>query len=251
MTGASRGLGAAIVRHLAHAGWRVHGVARDEAALRALAAEFAADGATHTVTWTAADLCDPTALRALDSALSTADALVHAAAAFAPFRRCEATDTRAWDSVHTVGLAAAQRLTAAALPGMRRRGFGRLVYLGSLVGSLGGAGQSAYAAAKAGLGGLARSVAVEAGRDGVTANVLELGLFDTARTRAALSEATRAALLRATPAGRAGEPDEAAAVVGFLLSTAAAFVNGATLPLTGGLGLGLPRAALDSAEEPG
>lgn len=237
VTGASRGLGAATARRLARLGWRLVLSGRDAVALSRLAAELP-EAEVLVV-----DLAREGALEPHAAALEGVDAVVHAAAAFAPYTRCEASDPRVTRDVVAVNLDSAHTLARLVLPGMSRRGFGRLVFVGSLVGELGGAGQAAYAAAKAGLVGLARSLAVEAGPRGVTANLVELGLFDTQRTRAALDDATRAALVAATPAGRLGDPDEAAAAIGFLLSNEAAFVNGAILPVTGGLGLGLPRGA--------
>lgn len=237
VTGASRGIGAAIVRRLASDGMHVHCVARDIDALSRLVEELR--GAPGEVTAQTADLSDQVTYVALAATLARIDILVHAAAAFAPFARFERTREVETDRVHEVNLRAAERLTRLALPGMRARGFGRLVFIGSLAGSLGGAGQCTYAIAKAGLVGLARSVGVEAARDGVTANVVELGFFDTERTREAIDADTREALLAATPVGRAGRPEEAAAMVAFLASDAASFVNGASIPVTGGLGLGL------------
>ena len=92
---------------------------------------------------------------------------------------------------------------------------------------------------KAGLEGLSRSLALEGGAHGVTSNVLELGLFDTPRTRSALAPGARDGLLRATPVGRAGQPEEAARAVAFLASPASGYLTGSTLALHGGLGLGL------------
>lgn len=244
VTGASRGIGAAIARRLAADGLRVHCVARDGVALRRLTDDLRDSRAA--VTAHAADLCEQATYDELEDTLARADIIVHAAAAFAPFERFERTSEPDAEVVREVILRAAERLTRRALPGMRARGFGRLIYIGSLVSSVGGAGQSVYASAKAGLMGLARSIAVEAGFDGVTANVVELGFFDTERTRAEVSPDTREALAAATPVGRAGRPDEAAAVVGFLASDAASYVNGASIPVTGGLGLGfglVPRRA--------
>lgn len=238
VTGASRGIGAAIARAAAAQGWRVVCAARSVDALERVTQSIRESGAEAV-----ALVGDVTAsgfeeqVRALERPI---DAWVHAAAAFAPFGDLSRVRPEQLRAVVDTGLVSALTLAGVLVTPMRARGFGRVVCIGSLVGELGGAGQAAYASAKAGLVGLVRSLAVEAGADGVTANLVELGLFDTERTRAALAADVREALVRATPARRMGLPEEAAAVVAFLLSPQAAFVNGAIVPVTGGLGLGLP-----------
>ncbi|HEY4116408.1 MAG TPA: SDR family oxidoreductase [Byssovorax sp.] len=236
VTGASGDIGRAIAARLAAGGHRVVLVARRRDALEAAAASI---GEAALVL--AADVTDPAWTDALGEAAPEIDVVVHAAAAYAPFGLLEATTPDDDARVFAVGPLAAARLVRAALPGMKARGFGRVVLIGSLVGAIGGHGQAAYASAKAALSGLARSVALEGGARGVTANVVELGLVDTARVRAAVGAEAIARLMRATPVGRAGAPSEVAAAVSFLCSGEAALVTGAVLPMTGGLGLGLPR----------
>jgi NAD(P)-dependent dehydrogenase (short-subunit alcohol dehydrogenase family) len=119
------------------------------------------------------------------------------------------------------------------------RAGGRIVFVGSLAGEVGGAGQTGYAAAKAGLLGLARSLALEVARGGITVNVVVPGAIDTARLRAAVGDERRAALARGSPLRRLGQPEEVAAAVLWLASRQAAFVTGAAIPVTGGFELGV------------
>ena len=134
-------------------------------------------------------------------------------------------------------LAGAYRVARRAAGPMVRARRGRLVFISSVVGLLGSAGQVNYAASKAGLVGLARSLARELASRGITANVVAPGPVATDMT-AALPEGRRADLAAAVPLGRFAEPEEVAAAVTFLASPAAAYITGAVLPVDGGLGMG-------------
>ena len=120
---------------------------------------------------------------------------------------------------------------------MLRARWGRLIFISSVVGHLGAAGQANYAASKAGLVGLARSIARELGTRNITANVVAPGFIETDMT-AALSEDVKASYLKQIPAGRFAAPDEVAGVVTWLASDAAGYVTGAVIPVDGGVGMG-------------
>jgi 3-oxoacyl-[acyl-carrier protein] reductase len=139
-----------------------------------------------------------------------------------------------WDAVIDTNLKSVFRLSKAVLRGMLKARAGRIINITSVVGSSGNAGQVNYAAAKAGIAGLTRSLAREIGSRGVTVNCVAPGFIDTDMTRA-LPEAQRTALLQHIPLGRLGSPEEVAAVVGFLASPQAAYVTGATFHVNGGM----------------
>jgi 3-oxoacyl-[acyl-carrier protein] reductase len=139
-----------------------------------------------------------------------------------------------WDAVIDTNLKSVFRLSKAVLRGMMKARFGRIINVTSVVGSSGNAGQINYAAAKAGIAGMTRSLAREIGSRGITVNCIAPGFIDTDMTRA-LSEEQRTALLQQIPLGRLGSPEDVAAAVAFLASPQAAYVTGATLHVNGGM----------------
>ena len=142
-----------------------------------------------------------------------------------------------FEEVLDVNLTGTFRCVRRASKGMIRMRRGRIVLISSVVGLYGGVGQVNYAASKAGLVGMARSITRELGGRGITANVVAPGFIDTAMT-GALPEERRQAYLAAIPAGRFAQPAEVAAVVEFVASDAAGYISGAVIPVDGGLGMG-------------
>jgi 3-oxoacyl-[acyl-carrier protein] reductase len=142
-----------------------------------------------------------------------------------------------WDTVIGTNLGSIYRLSKAVLRGMTKARWGRIVNVSSVVASMGNAGQTNYAASKAGMEGFSRSLAREIGSRGITVNCVAPGFIDTDMTRE-LPEANRAKLLEQIALGRLGDATEVAAVVAFLVSDAAAYVTGETVHVNGGLYMG-------------
>jgi len=233
VTGASRGIGAAIAKALAREGWPVGVNYRsDSEAADAVVEEITSAGGRASALQ--GDVSDPETADALFKALEeefgpvlvlvnnagiTADGL-------APM-----IDDDDWNSVIDTNLSAAFRLTRRALRPMIRNRYGRVVNIASIVGAVrGNAGQANYAASKAGLVAMTRTVAAEVARRGVTVNAVAPGLIETG-----MSEAIAENLLEHVPARRAGTPDEVAECVRFLASDGAAYVTGVCLTVDGGL----------------
>ena len=142
-----------------------------------------------------------------------------------------------FDSVIDTNLNGAFRVARACTRGMMKQKSGRMIFIGSVVGMLGSAGQVNYAATKSGLIGMARSFARELGSRGITANVVAPGFVDTDMT-SVLDETRKAEIVAAVPLGRFCSADEIAGVVAFLASPEAAYISGAVIPVDGGLGMG-------------
>jgi len=239
ITGASGGIGAAIARalHAQGAAVALSGTRRD--ALDALAAELGADGQGRAYACPA-DLSDPVAPDALVAAAEAAagaplSILVNNAGLTRDMLALRMKDAD-WNAVLEVDLAAPFRLARAALKGMVRRRAGRIVSIASIVGVTGNAGQANYAAAKAGLIGMSKSLAQEVGSRGITVNVVAPGFVATAMT-AGLADEQKAKLSAAIPLGRMGTPDDIAASVVYLASREAGWVTGATLHVNGGMAM--------------
>ncbi len=233
VTGASRGIGAAIARRLADDGARVIGTAPSPAGAAAIDAALAPCGGRGAVL----DVVDQAASDALIGEIETRDGAVGILCNNAGITR----DTlllrmkpEDWNAVIETDLASVYRLSRAVLRGMMKARTGRIVSIASVVGLTGNAGQTNYAAAKAGMIGFTKSLAREVGSRGITVNVVAPGFIDTDMTRA-LAEAQRAALESQIPLGRLGLPEDVAAAVAFLASPAAAYVTGETLHVHGGM----------------
>lgn len=229
ITGGNRGIGRAIAEAFIAAG--------DDVVVTSRSGSDGPEGATTVA-------CDVTDTDSVDAAFSAAEEhfggpveVVVANAGITQDTLLMRMSDDDFDSVLETNLTGAFRCARRATKGMIRRKGGRIIFVSSVVGLFGGPGQVNYAASKAGLVGMARSIARELGKKAITANVVAPGFIDTDMTRA-LPEAQRNAYVDAIPAARLAEPDEVAQVVRFLAGDAAAYINGAVIPVDGGLGMG-------------
>ena len=226
VTGASRGIGRAIAAELAKQGATVIGTATSEEG----AARIPGIGRVLDVRDAAA--CDAL-IEAVQKESGDILILVNNAAVTRDNLALRMKDAE-WDEVIDTNLKAVFRLSRAVMRGMMKARWGRIINITSVVGAAGNAGQANYAAAKAGVVGMTKSLARELGGRGITANCVAPGFIDTDMTRA-LSEAQRAALLGQIPLGRLGAPEDVASAVAYLASPAAAYVTGCVLHVNGGM----------------
>jgi 3-oxoacyl-[acyl-carrier protein] reductase len=235
VTGASQGIGRAVAERLARQGARVVLAARSLDKLEALAEEIRARGGEaqplHLDVSNPGGVADD--LARLPEPFSAVDVLVNNAGItrdglFARMSREQ------WDEVLTTNLTGAYAVTRELVRGMMRKRWGRIVFVSSVVGLMGNAGQANYAASKAGLVGLAKSLARELGRRNVTVNVVAPGFVETAMTDAIDAKA-REELAKGIVLGRFGSADDVAAAVLFLASEEAGYVTGEVLNVSGGL----------------
>lgn len=234
VTGASGGIGAAIARTLHGAGAVVGLSGTRVEPLQALAAELGSRA--HVLP---CDLGDKAAVEALPkeaaNAMGGLDILVNNAGITRDqlFMRMSDED---WDQVLDVNLTSAMRLCRGVVRPMMKGRWGRIVNIGSIVGTTGNAGQVNYAAAKAGLTGMTKSIAQEVATRGITANMIAPGFIGTPMTEK-LTEDQKSAISAQIPVARMGTPEEIAAAVLFLASPEAGYVTGATLHVNGGMAM--------------
>ena len=232
VTGSTRGIGRAIARALAEAGARVAVLGRDQAKAAQAAGEIGhgAQGFACDVT---SEASVDAAVAAIEKALGPVDVLVNNAGVTKDnvFLRLSDAD---WDTVLEANLKGAFRTIRAASRGMMKKRWGRIINVSSVVGLIGNKGQANYAASKAGLLGLTRSIARELASRGITVNAVVPGFIATDMT-AALSPEQREALARQIPLERLGTPEDVAAAVLFLASDASAYITGQALIVDGGM----------------
>jgi NAD(P)-dependent dehydrogenase (short-subunit alcohol dehydrogenase family) len=226
VTGGNRGIGLATARSLAAQGHRVAVTSRSgevEGLFTVKCDVTSSEDVDHAFT-TVEEALGPVEVLVCNAGITDDQLLL---------RMTEESFTTVVDT----NLTSAYRLAKRASKTMLRARWGRLLFVSSVVGLSGSAGQASYAASKAGLVGFSRSLARELGSRNITANVVAPGFIDTDMT-AELGDARREQVLASIPAGRMAHVDEVAAVLAFLASDAAAYVNGAVIPVDGGLGMG-------------
>ena len=239
VTGASRGIGRAIAEALLAQGAAVAGTATTDAGAERIAAELAGHG--PRVLGLRLDVTDSAsveaALGAIGDAFGGAPGILVNNAGITRDNLLMRMKDAEWDDVIDTNLTSIYRLCKACLRPMTKARKGRIINIASVVGVSGNAGQTNYAAAKAGMIGFSKSLAREVGSRGITVNCVAPGFIDTDMTRE-LSNEQRAALLGTIPLGRLGQPVEIASVVAFLASPAAAYMTGETLHVNGGMHMG-------------
>lgn len=231
VTGSSRGIGAATALALAGDGWPVRvNYREDEAGARGVAERIRAAGGAATVVRGDVGAPDELAELLAPGEDGPVLVLVNNAGLRLDGLSPQLSDEQ-WQRVIDVNLSATFRATRQALPQMLRARFGRVVNVASIVGPRANAGQANYAASKAGVIGLTRTVAVEVARRGVTVNAVAPGLIETSLTEGIAD----GEMAKAIPARRVGRPEEVAACIRFLASEEASYVTGTTLTVDGGL----------------
>jgi len=235
VTGASRGIGRAIADALGRAGAVVIGTATTQKGADAISERFQAQAIKGR--GRVLDVADPTSvvalMQAVEAEFGPPTILVNNAAITRDNLLMRMKDEE-WSAIIDTNLSSVYRLSKACLRGMLKARFGRIINIGSVVGSSGNAGQTNYAAAKAGLLGFTRSLAREVGSRAVTVNAVAPGCIDTDMTRE-LGEGQRKALLTTIPLARLGQPEDVAQAVLFLASDGAGYITGETLHVNGGM----------------
>ena len=235
VTGASRGIGRAIAEMLGKQGFTVVGTATTEAGAANISAYFAEQGIKGTGMML--NVTDSAAVDGVIAAIAeqfgTPTVLVNNAGITRDNLLMRMRDDE-WDDVIDTNLNAIYRVTKACLRGMMKARWGRIVNISSVVGTMGNAGQSNYAATKAGMEGFTRALAREVGSRAITVNSVAPGFIDTDMTKE-LPEDLRAKLVTQIPLARLGQPEEIAAAVAFLVGENAGYITGTTLHVNGGM----------------
>ena len=231
VTGASRGIGRAIAEQLAALGAKVVGTATSEKGAEAISAYLGDKGCglVLNVSDTASiEHC----LEQIKNQFGDIDILVNNAGITRDNLLMRMKDEE-WFDIMQTNLTSVYRLSKAVMRSMMKKRFGRIISIGSVVGSMGNAGQTNYAAAKAGVLGFTKSLAKEVASRGITVNAIAPGFIDTDMTKE-LSDEQKEAIFSQVPANRLGQPEEIARCVVFLASDEAGFITGSTLSANGG-----------------
>ena len=238
VTGASRGIGGAIAMTLGNLGFTVIGTATTDPGAELISAylaehQFKGKGFCVDVS---SDESVTSALAAIQEEFGAPTVLVNNAGITRDnlLMRMKAAE---WNAVIDTNLGSMYRVTKACIKAMTKARWGRIVNVSSVVGSSGNAGQTNYSASKAGIEGFTRSLAKEIGSRGITVNAVAPGFIDTDMTRNLPAQQTDA-LLAQIPLGRLGQPNEIAAVVGFLVSASGGYITGETVHVNGGMYMG-------------
>lgn len=232
VTGASRGIGKAIAELLVERGATVIGTATSESGADAISAYLGDNGKGLALNVTDVDSIE-SVLKSINDEFGCIDILVNNAGITRDNLLMRMKDDE-WTDILDTNLTSIFRLSKAVLRGMMKKRQGRIINVGSVVGTMGNAGQTNYAAAKAGVIGFTKSMAREVASRGVTVNTVAPGFIETDMTKA-LNDDQRTATLAQVPAGRLGDPREIASAVAFLASPEAAYITGETLHVNGGM----------------
>jgi len=232
VTGASRGIGRAIAENFLALGATVLGTATSESGAAAIS-EYLGDAGKGFVLNVTENESIEALFEAIKKDFGSVDVLVNNAGITRDNLLMRMKDDE-WDDIINTNLTPIFKLSKAALRPMMKKRVGRIINVGSVVGTMGNAGQANYSAAKAGVIGFTKSLAREVASRGITVNTVAPGFIETDMTKA-LNEEQRAATLANVPAGRLGDPKEIAATVVFLASEGAAYINGETIHVNGGM----------------
>lgn len=233
VTGASRGIGKAIAEALAAQGATVIGTATSENGAAAISEYLAAKGGKGLALNVTDKASVEETLKAIADEFGGIDILINNAGITRDNLLMRMKEDE-WQDIIDTNLSSIFTLSKAVLRGMMKKRYGRIVNVGSVVGSAGNAGQANYAAAKAGVIGFSKSMAREVASRGITINVVAPGFIDTDMTKA-LTDDQREAIFKDIPANRLGAPEEIASTVAFLVSDGAAYITGETIHVNGGM----------------
>ncbi|MCG3461219.1 3-oxoacyl-ACP reductase FabG [Xenorhabdus bovienii] len=232
VTGASRGIGRSIAELLVERGARVIGTATSENGAEAISAYLGDKGKGFVLNVTDSESVEK-ALSNIRAEFGEIDILVNNAGITRDNLLMRMKDGE-WQDIIDTNLSSIFRLSKAVMRSMMKKRYGRIISIGSVVGTMGNAGQANYAAAKAGVIGFSKSLAREVASRGITVNVVAPGFIETDMTRA-LTDDQRAGILSEIPASRLGDAKEIASAVAFLASDEAAYITGETLHVNGGM----------------